>query len=96
MAELVTAIPLGQLGVSGISLVLLAVIVRAIVKGDLVPRAVVDDHMKIRDDRITYLVTALDLERDGHTETRQQVTLLSRAGGTSATALEEIRKEGDR
>lgn len=95
MADLVAAVPIGQLGINGLLVAMVGWSAWAILTGRLVPRSVVRDHLDVRDDRIAYLTKALDSERDGHNETRHQVTLLSRSSQTSAHALEEMRREAE-
>lgn len=89
MAELVAGIPLAQLGVNGVTLVLLALMVRAITKGDLVPRKVLEDTQHERD----HWRTVADKERDGHEETRKQNSRLIESGRSFDHSWESIREE---
>lgn len=89
MADLLAAAPIGQLGVSGATIILLVFIVRAIVKGDLVPRPTLEDTKQERD----HWRTVAEKERDGHEETRSQVSRLVEAMKTFDHTWESIREQ---
>lgn len=92
MPEWLAAIDAGQVGVSGLALILLGLVVRALIKGDLVPRQTVEDALNVRDEQIVHYRDAFERERDGHLETRRQVTTLAQSGGTAAQALDAMQK----
>lgn len=89
MADLIAAAPIGQLGVSGVTLLLLALVFRAIVKGDLVPRKVLEDTQSERD----HWRTAADKWRDAHEETLKQNSRLIESGRSFDHSWESIREE---
>lgn len=90
MSELVSAIPIGQLGINGATIILLALLIRAIIKGDLVPRLTLEDTKAERD----HWRTVAEKERDGHEETRRQVSRLVDASRSFDHSWESIREQG--
>lgn len=91
MAELVAAIPLGQLGISGATIILLALIVRSIIKGDLVPRATHRAIVERIEEHNKDLRLVADRERDGHDETLRQLDTLTTASRTTIDLLKVLR-----
>lgn len=90
MADLIAAVPIGQLGVSGATIILLVFVVRSIIKGDLVPRPTLEDTKQERD----HWRTVAEKERDGHEETRNQVSRLVETMRTFDHTWESIRDQG--
>ena len=90
MAELVAAIPLGQLGLSGVTVILLAWVFRKTLTGDIVPRQTLEDTKSERD----HWRTVAEKERDGHEETRRQVSRLVETMRTFDHTWESIRDRG--
>ena len=84
------ALPLGNLGISGVLIVLSALTFRAIVKGDLIPRQTHEDTKSERD----HWRTVAEKERDGHEETRGQVSRLVESMRTFEHLWESIRDQG--
>lgn len=90
MADLVAAIPVGQLGLSGLTLALLGWAVQKIITGDLIPRQTHQDTKEERD----HWRTVAEKERDGHEETRRQVSRLVETMRTFEHSWESIRDQG--
>lgn len=90
MAELVAAIPLAQLGGTGVTIIALLWVFRKVLTGDLVPRQTHEDTKGERD----HWRTVAEKERDGHEETRKQVSRLLDMGRTFDHTWESIRDQG--
>lgn len=91
MSELADAIPIVQLGIDGLLLVVVGWVVWAILKGHLVPRVTLTDAREDRD----HWRTVAEKERDGHLETRSQVSRLIHSAKVFDHSWESMRERGE-
>lgn len=90
MAELVAAIPLAQLGGTGATIVALLWVFRKVLTGDLIPR---QTHQDTKDE-LAHWRTVAEKEREGHEQTRGQVSRLVETMRTFDHTWESIRDRG--
>lgn len=80
-----TITPLGTL------LVIVLIFTRMILSGQLVPRTTVTSLLESHVTANERLEQALRYERDGHNETRRQVSILAESGRVTDPVLQSIR-----
>jgi len=93
MAELVAAIPLGQLSINGVLVILVVAVVWAIFTGRLVPEKTHLRELQVRDTQIVDLTKTRDTLSETVTETTRQNTQLINSLSITNKVLEAIRGE---
>lgn len=93
MADLVAAIPLGQLSINGILVIIVATVVWSIISGKLIPEKTHLRELATRDNQIVDLTKARDTLSDTVGETTRQNTQLIDSLRITDRVLEALRSE---
>lgn len=93
MADLIGAIPLGQLSINGVLVILVVAVVWAIFTGKLVPEKTHLRELAVRDTQIVDLTKTRDTLSETVTETTRQNTQLINSLSITDKVLEALRGE---
>ena len=93
MSELVSIVPMADLGLTGILLVVLIGVVWAIITGRLVPLQTHKRELEGRDKQIVHLTKAHDTLSEAHGETTRQNTQLIESLRITDRVLESMNRE---
>ena len=93
MSELVSIVPLADLGIGSVLLVIVAGVVWAIITGRLVPVQTHKRELEGRDKQILHLTTAHDTLLAAHGETTRQNTQMIESLRITDRVLESMHRE---